>query len=102
MNKTVKTVITVVIVLLLIGACIGGFFIWRHNTAYIGKKAAISIALDDIGVNGSQIKKAEADFEKNAYSAWYEVEIKTHGMDYDYDIDARTGEILSSYSEIDD
>ena len=42
MNKTLKTVLIIVLALVLIGLCIGGYFIWRHTTTYIGKDAALS------------------------------------------------------------
>jgi uncharacterized membrane protein YkoI len=102
MNKTVKTIIIIAIVLIIIGACIGGFFIWRHNSMYISEKAAIAAAIADAGLETSDILKTDAEFEKNAYSAWYDVEIHTRGMEYEYDIDAVTGEVLSATSEIDD
>lgn len=101
MNKTVKTILIVALVLVLIGACIGGFFIWRHNTTYIGRNTAEDIAVKDSGLTLNEIKEIKAEFEKNHYTAWYEVEIETFGMDYDYVIDARTGDILNSNTELD-
>lgn len=102
MNKTLKTVLIIVLALVLIGLCIGGYFIWRHTTTYIGKDAALSIAVQDAGVNVTQIKKTDADFEKNAYAAWYDVEIDMRdGTEYKYDVDAKTGEILNSRVELD-
>ena len=103
MNKTLKTVLIIFLVLVIIGLAIGGYFIWRHTTTYIGKDAALSIAVQDAGISANQIKEADADFEKSAYAAWYDVDIDTRdGMDYEYDIDAKTGEILSSRSKLDD
>lgn len=101
MNKTLKTVLIAFTVLILIGLCIGGYFIWRHQTTYIGHNAAEDIAVADSGVNVTEIKDIDADFKHNRYSAWYEVEIDTHGMEYEYDIDARTGEILNRASKAD-
>lgn len=102
MNKTLKTVLIIVLALVLIGLCIGGYFIWRHTTTYIGKDEALSIAMQDAGISANQIKEADADFEKTAYAAWYDVDIDTRdGMEHEYDIDAKTGEILSSRSKLD-
>lgn len=101
MNKTVKTILIVALVLVLIGACIGGFFIWRHNTTYIGRHTAEDIAVKDSGLALNEIREIKAEFEKNHYTAWYEVEIETFDMDYDYVIDARTGDILNSTTELD-
>lgn len=101
MNKTVKTILIIALVLVLIGACIGGFFIWRHNTTYIGRHAAEDIAVKDSGLAANEIKDIEADFEKNRYIAWYEVEIESFNAEYEYIIDARTGEILNFAMELD-
>ena len=45
-----KKALIVVLVLLVLGALIGGFFIYRHASSTIGKKAAVEIALKDAGV----------------------------------------------------
>lgn len=101
MNKTLKTVLIVIIVLLLIGAAIGGFFIYRHTTTYIGRRAAESIALADSGLGMTEIKEIDSEFEKTPHTAWYDVDIDSFGADYEYIIDARTGEILNSAVELD-
>ena len=36
MNKTLKNILIAVLVLVIIGAAIGGYFIYRHNDTYIG------------------------------------------------------------------
>ena len=56
MNKTLKTVLIIFLVLVIIGLAIGGYFIWRHNTTYIGKRAAEEIAIADSGLTAAQIK----------------------------------------------
>lgn len=99
MKKALKTVLIVLIVLIILGGCIGGYFIWRHNDLYIGKSEALSIALDHAGLTAAQIKENDVEFEKNGHSAWYEVEFETHGMEYEYSVDAVSGEILYSYSQ---
>lgn len=101
MKKALKTVLIILLVLVLAGAAIGGFFIWQHTTTYIGRRSAEDIAVADSGVELTAIKKIESEFEKNHYTAWYDVEIDTFGMDWEYIIDARTGEILNSTSELD-
>lgn len=101
MNKTLKTILIIFLALVILGLAIGGFFIWRHNTTYIGRRAAVEIAMADAGLTAAQVKDADSEFEHNRYTAWYDVDVDTFGMDYEYIIDARTGEILSSTSEID-
>lgn len=99
MKKVLKTVVIVLIVLLVIGGAIGGYFIYRHNTLYIGGKEALSIALADAGVSLSALRDKDIDFESSRYGAWYDVDFETAGMEYEYSLDARTGEILYRYSE---
>lgn len=96
MKKTLKTVLIVLLVLVVIGACIGGYFIYRHQTSYIGGKDALAIALEASGLDRAAVTETDVEFDKSAYSAWYEVDIDTFGMDYEYIVDASTGEILNS------
>ena len=55
MNKTLKNILIAVLVLVIIGAAIGGYFIYRHNDTYIGAEAALNIALDDAGNSSESI-----------------------------------------------
>ena len=91
MNKTLKNILIAVLVLVIIGAAIGGYFIYRHNDTYIGAEAALNA-----GTTVNMIYSDDVEFEKTRHSAWYEVEFDTHQNEYDYIIDAVTGEILNS------
>lgn len=86
-----KKALVVVLVLLVLGALIGGFFIYRHASSTIGKKAAVEIALKDAGVDRTNAYDIDTDFEHG----WYEVSFDTAQGEYEYRIDAGTGEILS-------
>ena len=96
MNKTLKNILIALLVLVIIGAAIGGYFIYRYKTNYIGADAALNIALEDAGTTATMIYSDDVEFEKTRHSAWYEVEFDTHQNEYDYIIDAITGEILNS------
>lgn len=96
MKKGLKIAIIVLAVVLVAGAVIGGYFIYRNKTMYISKQDALEIALSDSGVDRRNIIETDADLEKTAYAAVYEVEIETAGAEYKYVLDASTGEILSS------
>lgn len=99
MKKNLKTALIIFLVLVLVGCAIGGFFIWRHVTTYIGEDAAAQIALSDAKLGIAAIRDIDVDFDKNKYTAWYDVDFETHdGMDYKYSVDAVSGEILYSYS----
>ena len=96
MKKAFKTALIILCVLLLIGAAVGGYFIWRHHTLYIGADAALGVAIDDAGVLMSDTFDVDVDFEHKRGRSWYEVEFETAEAVFDYIIDARTGEVLKA------
>ena len=101
MKKSLKTVLIVLVILVVIGLCIGGYFIWRHNDMYIGKNAAIDIALNDAGLSRSSVYDIDAEFEQSHGQAWYDVDFQDHAMEYEYVINAYDGSILHSSSSPD-
>lgn len=86
-----KKILTILLVIVLLGAAIGGFFIYRHVSSTIGKDAAVQIALKDAGLERNQAYDLEVDYEHG----YYEVEFESGKGDFSYRIDARTGEILT-------
>lgn len=99
MKKFFKTIAVIFVFLLVLGGAVGGYFIHRHNSMYIGRDEALRIALNDAGVDASAIRDRDIDFDSGYGSAWYDVDFETAGMEYEYSLDAVTGEILYSYSE---
>ena len=61
---------------------------------------AKQIALSHAGVSGASFKKVKLD--KDDGVRVYEIEFKVGNVEYEYDIDASSGAIISSSSEIDD
>ena len=96
MKKGLKTALIVLLVLAAIGGCIGGYFIWHHQTRYIGGDQALQTALDHAGLTRAQVYDTDTEFEKDRFSAWYEVDFEAGGTEYEYIIDAVNGSILSS------
>ena len=66
----------------------------------ISADRAKQIALSHAGVSGASFTKVELDTDDGIRV--YEIEFKVGNVEYDYDIDASSGAILSSSSEIDD
>ena len=66
----------------------------------ISADRAKQIALSHAGVSGASFTKVELDTDDGVRV--YEIEFKVGNVEYDYDIDAASGAILSSSSEIDD
>ena len=61
---------------------------------------AKQIALSHAGVSGASFTKVKLDTDDGVRV--YEIEFKVGNVEYDYDIDASSGVIISSSSEIDD
>jgi peptidase propeptide and YPEB domain protein len=66
----------------------------------ISAERAKQIALSHAGVRSAHFTKVELDTEDGIRV--YEIEFKVGNVEYDYDINAATGAIVSSSSEIDD
>lgn len=99
MKKASKTVLIVLVVLLVLGAAIGGWCIYRHSSMYIGRDAALQLALRDAGVSPAAIREKDVEFERSRNGAWYDIDFEVPGTEYEYSLDAATGEILHRYSE---
>ena len=66
----------------------------------IGIERAKQIALSHAGVGGASFTKVELDTDDGV--AVYEIEFKVDNVEYDYEINAVSGAIISSKSEVDD
>lgn len=69
-------------------------------SSVISVDRAKQIALSHAGVSGASFKKVKLD--KDDGVRVYEIEFKVGNVEYEYDIDASSGAIISSSSEIDD
>lgn len=69
---------------------------------YIGDDAAKAIALKDAGLAEADVTELKAELDLDDAVVHYDVDFKAGGLEYDYDIDATTGDILTSKSEVDD
>ncbi len=66
----------------------------NNNNKYIGMNKAIDIALKHAGKNIKDVRFDDKEFDKDDGRASYEIEFKSGGVEYEYDIDAITGEII--------
>ena len=70
--------------------------------ADIGHAKAKSIALNHAGVSENEAYDMEIELDDEDGTLVYEVEFKSSGMEYSYEINAATGAILKHETEIDD
>ncbi len=69
---------------------------------YIGKERAKEIALQYVKVNENEISHLEIEIDYEMGLMIYEVEFQVKGLEYDIDINAKTGEVVHTHSELED
>lgn len=69
------------------------------QSAYIGLEAAKQAALDHAGVSASEATFLEAEYDYDDGRMVYEVEFHVNGTEYEYEIDAQTGDVIKHKTE---
>lgn len=72
------------------------------DSAYIGKEKAKKIAFNDAGVSSSKVTNLEVELDADDGRLVYEVDFKSNGTEYEYEINAKTGKIIDKDTEKDD
>ena len=72
------------------------------DKAYIGGERALEIALAHGGIPKEEITTYKMDMDLEKGVMVYELEFQYGGYEYEYDVDAQTGEIIKNRKEIDD
>lgn len=91
--KQFKRLVLVGLILAMILAACGCAFGGQKK---IGKDSALQAALDQAGLTADQVKDIDIEFERGVGSSWYEVDFESGIVEYDYKVDAFTGEVLAS------
>ena len=68
----------------------------------IGQNAALAAALAHAGVSQSEIYDLDIDNKLHKQPAYYSVEFKANGMEYEYEVNAQDGSILKFEQDHDD
>ena len=68
----------------------------------IGEDAALEIALKDAGLTKDEVDYSNSHLDYDDGRTEYEVEFRQGNTEYDYTIEAYTGDILERSSEVDD
>ena len=72
------------------------------SSSLISAEAAKSAALAHAGVNASNVYEFKCELDRDDRVTLYEVEFKSGGMEYEYEIDATTGAVLKAEQDLDD
>ena len=70
--------------------------------SYIGYDAALQAACKHAGVDASQVSRLENELDHDDGVARYEISFHVGNMEYEYEINATTGQVLKYESEQDD
>ena len=71
------------------------------GTSFLGAEAAKSAALSHAGVSASQVREMECQLDEDDGITVYEIEFKAGQMEYEYEINARTGAVLKAEQDQD-
>lgn len=74
----------------------------QQQDSYIGLEAARDAALAHAGLSVNDVRELEVELDRDSGTVHYDVEFKSGNKEYSYDIDPKTGDVLSYHSEIDD
>lgn len=97
MRKSIKTaVILAAAAVTAVGAAGCG----AGNEKNIGKDAALEVALEDAGVNESDTTRLKVSEDRDDGRTIYEIQFDADGREYDYEVQASDGKILSADVEL--
>lgn len=99
-----KTLVIVVAAIVLAGIGFAAGMAVKTSLAensgdYIGAERAKSIALENVGVSSSKATFTKVEVDPSEHPAVYDIEFYTASNEYDFEINAFTGEILEKSSE---
>ena len=86
------TLLVVILAVMLCGCAFGG-------EKRIGEDAALQIALTDADLTRDQVTDIDVDLEQNFRSASYEISFECGRVEYEYEVDAYSGDILYSKAD---
>ena len=66
---------------------------------YIGRSAALSIALADVGLTSGEVHDVDVELTTRGGAKVYDIDFETNTREYDYVVDAITGSIVKRSSE---
>lgn len=93
MKNIRRSIVFVVILAVVLSGCAFG------GAKRIAKSEALQIALTDAGLTKDQVVDVDIELERNVRSAWYEIDFESGRSEYEYRIDAYSGEILSGRTD---
>ena len=118
MKISIDRLIGIVIILILIGTSVFFYLKTEHledyidneleyrlnkpeESGYISKDEALNKVLTNLGITNNDIYDLSIELDYKYNTTVYEVDFKYNRFEYDYYLNAKTGEIIKSFSERD-
>lgn len=97
MKLKIGLLVSVLLIVGLFAGCTGA----KNNakSATISHEKAKTVAFSHAGVDEKDIYDFELDFDRESKTNHYDIEFKVSGVEYEYEIDAVSGEILKAQKE---
>lgn len=96
MKKNKKIILGVVIGLVVLALIIGlGYFLYVQST-YLSKNEVKRIVLEDTGLSDEEVTFQEIDLDLDGITKKYDVEFYYNNIEYQYEIDAKNGKVITS------
>ena len=70
-------------------------------SGYISKEQALNIVLDNLNITQNDIYDLSIELDYKYNTTVYDIDFKYNRYEYDYYLDAKTGEIIKSFHEKD-
>lgn len=87
-----KLIAVMTALMILVCGCTAAF----AKTKAIDKEEAMKIALEDAGLKEKEVKFTKVHKDRDDGRVIWEIEFVHKGIEYEYDIDAKTGRILEA------
>ena len=97
-----RTIITSLIAAMTLATAATPIFAASPKTSTISESKAKQIAVADAGLKESQVTFTKVQLETDDGRLEYEIDFNKEQFEYDYEIDATTGDIISADKDIDD
>lgn len=98
MKKRIGMILVLALLLPVLAGCqrVGAMLNGSQNgqTVTLTKEEALEIALKDAGLTKDEIRNPKIELDREINRTHYDVDFEKDNRDYDYEIDAQTGNIL--------
>ncbi len=118
MKLTIDRIIGLIVIVILLGTSIFFYLKTEHledyidneldyrtnnpqESGYISKEEALNIVLNNLDIAQTDLYDLSIELDHKYNTTVYDIDFKYNRLEYDYYLNAKTGEIIKSFSERD-